>query len=76
MIYKNISATSKVFYGKTFHPGEEHEVPGYINAPGFIRLSKLSKPQSQLQSNGTKKVDKKSKDIKQEEVLDGSNSNQ
>lgn len=74
MIYKNISATSKVFYGKTFHPGEEHEVPGYINAPGFIRLSSKSKTESK-QSNVPKKVTKNSKEIKQEEALDGSNSN-
>lgn len=36
MIYKNVSNIVKTFYGVTFQPGDEHDVPGYINCPGFV----------------------------------------
>lgn len=37
--YKNISVTTKKFYGVTFKPGEVNSVPGYINDSNFIRVS-------------------------------------
>lgn len=36
--YKNLSLTTKKFYGVTFKPGEIKEVPGYINDPKFVRI--------------------------------------
>lgn len=36
--YKNLSLTTKKFYGVTFKPGETKEVPGYINDPKFVRI--------------------------------------
>lgn len=43
MIYKNLSHATKTFYGITFKPGEEHEVPGCINDSKFIRLNNFTK---------------------------------
>lgn len=43
MRYRNTSRTTKTFYGVTFRPHEEHDVPGYINIPGFIRVADLPK---------------------------------
>lgn len=37
MKYMNMTYTTKTFYGVEFKPGETKEVPGYINAVGFIR---------------------------------------
>lgn len=37
MKYVNNTYTTKTFYGVEFKPGEEKEVPGYINADGFFR---------------------------------------
>ena len=37
--YKNTSVTAKTFYGTTFKPGEEKDVPGYINDPKMVRVS-------------------------------------
>ena len=34
--YKNTTQFAKTIYGIEFLPGEVHEVPGYINVPGFI----------------------------------------
>lgn len=41
--YRNTSRATKTFYGVSFRPGEEHDVPGYINVPGFIRVADLPK---------------------------------
>lgn len=43
--YKNTSVTAKTFYGTTFKPGEEKDVPGYINHPKMVRInSSCSEP--------------------------------
>lgn len=36
--YRNTSVAAKTFYGTTFKPGEERDVPGYINDPKMIRI--------------------------------------
>nr|DAG57688.1 MAG TPA: hypothetical protein [Caudoviricetes sp.] len=36
MTYKNLSNTTKTFYGVTFKPGESHDVPGFITNLDFI----------------------------------------
>lgn len=41
--YKNTSVTAKTFYGTHFKPGEEHDVPGFINDPKMIRVPSKSK---------------------------------
>lgn len=43
MRYLNASKSVKTFYGVKFNPGESHDVPGYINVPGFIRVADLPK---------------------------------
>lgn len=43
MIYKNLSHATKTFYGITFKPGEEHDVPGCINDSKFVRLNNFTK---------------------------------
>ena len=60
--YQNTSVTAKTFYGTTFKPGEEHDVPGYINDPKMIRV--LSKPKE------LPKVDKKTPAIPTTKVVD------
>ena len=37
--YKNISFSTKTFYGVKFKPGEIKSVPGYINSFGMVRVS-------------------------------------
>ena len=41
--YKNLSLATKTFYGVTFKPGEEKDVPGFINDLKFVRVPNLSK---------------------------------
>lgn len=36
--YKNITFSAKTFYGVVFEPGEVHEVPGFINSQGMVRV--------------------------------------
>ena len=43
MRYLNTSKSVKTFYGVKFNPGDSHDVPGYINVPGFIRVADLPK---------------------------------
>jgi hypothetical protein len=84
MIYKNLSFTTKTFYGVTFKPGEEHEVPGYINHPKFLRLTAFSakhddqkNPEKDTKSESSKKTTTSSKTATKKEVnLDGANNNQ
>lgn len=84
MIYKNLSFTTKTFYGVTFKPGEEHEVPGYINYPKFLRLTAFSakltdqkNPEKDTKSESSKKTTTSSKTTTKKEVnLDGANNNQ
>lgn len=51
--YLNASKSVKTFYGVKFNPGESHDVPGYINVPGFIRVADLPKepPKAVKQAN-------------------------
>lgn len=42
MIYKNLSRATKTFYGITFKPGEEYDVPGCIDHPKFVQLNSFS----------------------------------
>lgn len=44
MFYRNISNATKTFYGITFNPGDEKEVPGYINTGDFIAIAPPEKP--------------------------------
>lgn len=44
MVYKNLSRTTKTFYGVTFKPKESHDVPGYINDSNFIRVDEPKEP--------------------------------
>ena len=37
--YKNVSNVSQIFYGIVFEPDSIKEVPGYINAKNFIRVT-------------------------------------
>lgn len=39
--YKNTSLSVKRFYGVPFQPGETNHVPGFINDPDMIRVSKV-----------------------------------
>lgn len=39
--YKNMTQFTKTVYGVKFKPGEVHEVPGYINVPGFISCPRV-----------------------------------
>lgn len=64
MIYKNLSTTTKTFYGVTFKPGEEHEVPGYINHPKFMRLTAFSSNPAEVQADSKSTKEKKSEPAK------------
>jgi len=76
LIYKNISCTTKTFYGVTFRPGEVKSVPGYINDPNFIRVFSMPKePPKRVESqkkSAPKSVEKpqKEKDSVQEKPLE------
>ena len=87
--YKNISHSVKTFYGQQFKPRETHEVPGYINSSGMIRVKdmpkeppKANKGKSQPKSTTEKAVveaDKQVKPIeegKKEENPNGTDNNQ
>ena len=41
MIYKNLSAFTKIYHGVTFKPNETKEVKGYINDPEFVTVDAL-----------------------------------
>ena len=41
--YKNISKFTKTFRGVEFRPGSVHEVSGYINDPGMLRVKDSTK---------------------------------
>lgn len=87
MIYKNLSRTTKTFYGVTFKPGEEHEVPSYINHPKFLRLTTFSSEPAEEQTTSKSTTEKKSETskktttsskttTKKEVNIDGSDNNQ
>ena len=76
--YKNLSLTTKTFYGVTFKPGEEHDVPGYINVSKFIRVDtkEVSKKHASAASTikkDEKKLDNKKLDVKSESKIDDIN---
>lgn len=83
MIYKNLSRATKTFYGVVFKPGDEHDVPGHINHPKFVRLMQftnrpeiISKPvKALIEAPVThSKKSTKTKNITKEEVIaDGTN---
>lgn len=81
--YKNLSLATKTFYGVTFKPGDEKDVPGYINAPKFIRISKIEVPKKPTSAASVvKKDDKKidevindTKIVTQGGKVDGSDNN-
>ena len=45
MKYKNMTCATKTFYGVEFKPGDEHEVPGFINADGMFRTDICEVPE-------------------------------
>lgn len=76
--YKNLSLATKTFYGVTFKPGEEHDVPGYINVSKFIRVDnkEVSKKPASAASTikkDEKKLDNKKLDVKSESKIDDIN---
>lgn len=80
--YRNTSVTAKTFYGTTFKPGDEHDVPGYINDPKMIRvpckLKELPKADKKAPAPSTPKVEESPKSIKEvnkEDKSDGSDNN-
>lgn len=83
--YKNTSVTAKTFYGTTFKPGEEHDVPGFINDPKMIRVPSVSRelPKADIKktpvaATANKVAEdkiKSSKEINKEEKPDGSDNN-
>lgn len=82
MLYKNISSATKTFYGVQFKPGEIKSVPGYINAPKFIKIEGDIK--EHIKEVPKKQITKKSEPstpiipeiTTQEEISDGSDNNQ
>lgn len=85
MIYKNLSRTTKTFYGITFKPGESHDVPGYINDPKFVRSFKVENPDKTAQSSEsissisepvTTKRSARTKINKEEELTNGTDCDQ
>lgn len=80
--YRNTSVAAKTFYGTTFKPGEEHDVPGYINDSAMIRVpcrpKELPKVDKKTPAPSAAKVEERPKSIKEvnkEDKLDGSDSN-
>lgn len=77
MLYQNISGTTKTFYHIVFHPGEIHDVPGYINDVDFKQVKKLKAANNgaSMSNNLPSSTDTKNK-VKTQEVTnkDGSNS--
>jgi len=55
MIYKNISACKKTFYGVVFNPGDIKEVPGYINDRQMIVESSLPDKKEAKEINASTK---------------------
>lgn len=84
MIYKNLSHATKTFYGVTFQPNDEHEVPGYINNPKFIRLNEFTQKSDEppkttdkteeVQSAPIKKKSGRTRNLKEEVITDGTDS--
>lgn len=76
MIYKNLSRTTKTFYGVTFKPGSSHEVSGYITNPDFITVSCADEtPNAKKQATAKKQVVQKEKAQKGDELTSGTDCN-
>ena len=63
MVYKNISRTTKTFYGVKFKPGDVHNVPGIICRPDVVPASESDltvskKSESVKKDAGTKQTTK------------------
>lgn len=77
MVYKNISSSTKIFYGVTFKPGDIREVPGYVNDRHMIiatlpsnnkQESKVVKQQPKKSlENDDKVIEKESTNNKEEQ---------
>lgn len=65
MIYKNISACKKTFYGVVFNPGDIKEVPGYVNDRQMIVESSLPNKKEAKEINASTK---KSNSVKSNNV--------
>lgn len=76
MRYKNISPATKTFYGVRFKPGETKSVPGYINAPQFIKMEDVPKERPKAAVKKQESSTPISEIYQQEESLDGSDNNQ
>lgn len=63
MTYKNIGLSTKTFYGVSFAPGAVKDVPGYVNAPGMVRVSNTNEPQKGNKKRGRKPTVNESKPI-------------
>ena len=50
--YRNTSVSAKTFYGTTFKPGEEKDVPGFIND---VKMVRVSSKQKELPKSASKK---------------------
>lgn len=77
LAYKNLSNTTKTFYGVTFKPGEIKEVPGYINVNCFVKVDSVPKepPKRTGNKKDDKPADKPAENEIKEEKLDGTDSN-
>ena len=85
MYYKNLSHSTKTFYGVEFKPGEIKEVASYINHKDFIIVAAPAKvekvePAPVKASKKAHSVEEPAEEIKEpnnkEEKLDGTDSNQ
>lgn len=83
MFYKNLSNTTKCFYGVTFKPGEIHNVTGQISDPKFVKVYGITDisgagdsvdPPPISKEISTKKQVKTKNIIKEEIITDGSDS--
>lgn len=80
MLYKNLTNTTKTFYGVTFKPSETKEVPGPINHIKFVQVSESSKTEQTNHSAvlPKSKVEDKTKNQnvtnKKEAITDGTDS--
>lgn len=61
--YKNTSIAVKTFYGTAFNPGEEKDVPGYINDPKMVRVPAVPS-KAPIKSSSDKKPQMKSTETK------------
>lgn len=77
MVYKNTTLLTKTLYGVEFKPGSTHNVPGYINIPGFVLIKNLPKEPPKVSKNKLVDTVKEStpKINKQEEEMNGTNHN-